>query len=265
MEQITFQKSIYSRPFKMLSRIGLWHIQTNNKAKGKLHFLYENFVFLVNMFITLLFVLDFVHHFGNLKRMAFNLGFSIIFIPELFKHYYLLYQYERVEFIRRQLHNSWQRRNSEEYREINLTAVKEVKFLYTWFYFTYWFNIPIGIFLFYIKRKDEFPFPLRPPFEMDFSDSLQFHLAFFVSTILSFGAFLFILEEEMLMFILLIQVSREYNVLINDASKVGKILGENMKLVKEDEKQTEVNPILRKNKIKNQLKDLCQNQEIISQ
>lgn len=241
----------------------MWHSETR-----KTHFGHQLLSIVIAAIIIILFIFDFLHRFGDFKKITFNLSFSIVFIPEVLKQYYLLFYYKEVNYIRRTLHNICQsRKNEEEEEEINTVAAKEVKILYACLYFAYWFCIPIGLYLFYVQTIVDFPFPLRPPFEMDFSDPVLFNIAFSIATIITGLVFLFILEEEMMVFTLLIQVSREYKVLIKDIMLLSRVYEEINKNIchRKFGKRTEVevNPVLQISHSKKMIKQFSNNQKII--
>lgn len=258
MSEKLLENSLYSRPFKILRYLGMWHIDDRKVS------IYHQFLTIFcTVIISTLFIFDFKHHFGNFKKITFNLSFSIVFIPEVFKHYYVTKRLSKVNYVRRKLHESWLSRNSDADEEINSRAKKEVKFLYTWFYSTYWICIPVGLYLFYVKTTVDFPFPLRPPFKVDFTDPFQYNVAFFTATTITCLVFLFILEEEMVMFTLLIQISREYRVLIKDIYFINQIYDESEESRSRSKSGFEVNPTFQIKRSKKWLKKYCNDQKKI--
>lgn len=195
------------------------------------------------------------------------MSFSIIFIAEVIKHWFLFHRKEEINDLRRSLYKGWKGRKSKEEIEIDEMAMKEMKFIYSTFYLTYILGMPAGLFAFYVK-SDGFPFPMRLPLRIDYTDLTQFNIAFLIGAVFSALWLLFVIEEEVSMFSLLIQITGEYRILMHRINKLNYLIGvfpENDD-VKNKKMYLEVNPVLKQARNRAYAKELLrQQQQIVRQ
>lgn len=265
-----FRTSLFSRPFVFLSYFGAWNMTSESDLKNKLYKAYQicmcNFaiVGLISM------VADFVEVLGQFNAMTYNVCFTSVFTASFIKLCRFAYLSKAMDILRRELHNETECRQTAEERKIDEFALKQMKTLYIAFYMVLVACVPLGLYLLYFrspKGPNTFGLPMKFPFEIRYENAVMFNGFYFFGSLLGFVAFIIVIENELTIFTLLIQISREYKILIQNISKLDKLY--------KDQSQNslkkglykiglEVNPILRKLKEKKLVKELSAKQQRIN-
>lgn len=263
----TINDSLYTRPFKVLKFFGAWELDnTTSSIKKQLFRGYQILQIQMTVYALLCMYADFFEVLGDLKSMSFNLCFSIIFTAMLSKLYYLNHRAKEMNQLQQKLHRAFECRSSPRDIEIEEASLKEFKVIYLVMAGGMGFCLVVAYIVLYFnppKGENTFPLPLKIPIDLDYSDALQLNISFLVIAVLATNTFIIIIEQEIGMFAFMIQISREYDVLIKDIPQLNEIYDTETRI--KGESKTEINPVLLKIRTKTLLTHLSQQQQTITE
>lgn len=211
----SYLKSPFSRPFRILRNLGAWNIDSSNLTLRNLHAGYSVIINFLAMCVIASLLTDAYRAFGNLKKLTFNMSFTILYLGETIKHRFVSFKNKKINLLRKKLHESWKSRTSDNSNRIDELALQEFKTLYYFYYFAFFCCSTAAFLIFNYNLTPELRFPLALPYEDKYiySDPKSHRTALFIIAVVMVIWLVFVIEAEMAMFSLLIQISREYKVL----------------------------------------------------
>lgn len=242
---------------------GAWNVNTKSSLKNKLYVTYQVIMGYVALGGIISLIADFVEVFGDFKAMSFNLCFTALFTSTFVKMWHFLHCSSIMDSLRKNLYNETKIRSRTEDKKIDELAWKQMKTLYTMFYVVVITCVPTALYLLYFrspKGPNTFTLPLKFPIEFDYKDISQFNIAYFFGATLAILGFIVVIEHEVSMFTLLIQISREYTILIENIPQLNQLCEGTLLHTSEKEEDRicwEINPGLKKLKAKKIVKKLC--------
>lgn len=252
----SLESSPFSTPYNALVCMGAWNIITSNKKILKIYSAYQ-IIILGNAALGIAaLVADLFTNFDDLEKLTWNLCVTTLFTMAVCKHLIIFSRHKTINNLRERLHEEEQSKVSKEDRLLQQSAIREFHFIRRLPYFGIAICFPIWAFLHYqnyLQGSRNLPLPVRVPFPVNTNDLSSYITWFIIHIWCSLVGFFFVIEEEMVMFSLLLQISREYAILLKDIFSLNVTL--------EDGSLKETNSILRKCKTKLKVKELAHRQQ----
>ncbi|KAK6636805.1 hypothetical protein RUM43_010468 [Polyplax serrata] len=265
---LSLKNSPYSAPFHTLFYLGAWSSRRLSQNTLVVYAFYQmgaaflSICGILSLFSDLYLVSD------NFVKIIWNLCITTLFAGAVVKNIHLYVHHHIINDLRVQLHRAEKERTSPEDQAIQERAAKSFVYIRRSIFVVFVTLVPVWLVTKYQSSytgEKSLPVPMRLPTFIYAEDDGSFDLAFLLVTLGATLGLLFIIEISMTMYAFLIQISREYEILLKDVPKLNDLYEnccsvENGNSGKVSQTAVEINKDLRKRKTELLVKQLASRQ-----
>ncbi|KAK6636804.1 hypothetical protein RUM43_010467 [Polyplax serrata] len=259
----TLDDSPFSAPFHTLFYLGAW-APKSLPPKFLLFYVAYQIAILSCCLAGILFLFsDLFKVYNNFEKLIWNLCINTLFTGSIFKNVHMHQHDPVIRSLRIKLHKDEIKRTAPDDLAIQKKAVKRFRIIRRSIYVVLGLLVPVWLVTKFGTDRNgrrNLPVPVDLPPFLYSENGVSYYYAYGLVSLTAVLALFFIADISIIMYAFLIQISREYEILLKDVPKLNDPYGN---FIPSGKKAKEINRSARRKKTKSVIREIARRQSRI--